>query len=1489
MEEAVCIICNEKTDNLCNIKSRGLERLVESSKKRNDNKYKKFEKATSAFIHKNCQSSYNNETMINSARASKQRKSVESRAISKSALTFDFENNCFFCGGSCSRCNKEQVRVVTNEKTRTNVIEIIENRKSSDNLSKSILARLKSVSDLVGLKAQYHSACCANFYTERATTNIGRPASENTKNFIEFVINYIEKNKSECQFSLNEIKEGFTGDIPDLITVKSKLQEHSNSIVCFIFKKDMLILNSCQASKQICKEWYEERFKDPEDERNRIVQKAANIVLEDIRSQYYDNTQYVIPNFNEDNIFDKVPDTLKIFLDTVIKTHKEKSKKNIIKLDKQIATISHCVISAVRPRSFLSPILIGLAAMIHKKYAAKELIEALSNLSMCSSYKETLRFEASIIKDPASKTWTEDSYLQFIYDNADHNSCTIDGKNTFHAMGGIMVATPSASVTSVKTIPRLNIIPSAEEIGKTGFIKLLNFEKKNSDGLKAVIVENIYENDIDDPYETSSQDFMWLYSKNSDKKSKGWNGFMEIYYDHSSFSTSKVIPIPFINNPPSNYNTIFTTLVESARRCQAQKQNFCFVTFDQPLYYKAREIIACVDPNNDPENLSSVIVRLGGFHLLMSFLGGIGTIYAGSGLKEAFCELYAELSSEKALTGHAYARAIRGHTLIHLALSEIIFSTLELSDTEKGKLDALLLNLGTDDFKKKLKEEEFEVMKKKFIDCINDLKKKGPTAALWIQYWEMVSLVKDFIRSERSADWNLHLACIKKMLPYFHASGHNLYAKSAHLYWQDMKKINEKISDAYELAQLTSDGYFTIRRTHKFWSGVWSDMTIEQVLMRSMKSQGGLTHGRGLSDSVLAKFVLTTLTLLDVSNNMEEFCNVTFTTAEQHVDSREYRITRDVADLEKLNIFFKNYDPFPETEKLKSIFSGIIGTDAVNCHQAYEEGKKSLISMIGKQFGLLKFQRKSKVLSLKTVQSSIKVNGEIIAIDPLLLFQRISLNINCKDDMKKYLEFELAPFPLALFTENGLRKNVKSQLYDEFNSIDTLPTSNIVHVVDGGFLLHKVVWNKNDTVEQIVNKYLQYVKNHYAADSHIIFDGYPHADTTSTSITSYTTSTKETERLRRKNQTNIPTFEYQNHTKIPFLQDKFLSNDKNKNKLIGTLSEIFQKEGFICKQAQEDADSLIIHTSIEVSVSTGKTVIVVGQDIDLLVLLTQLNSDDLDIYFHKPGSGNVKDYFYTSNSFKHVAYKDKIAFIHSFTGCDTTSAFAGKGKKMTVKSLLANKNLSTLAEVFYQKNAEKKTIAEHGLKLIGSIYKSKKNIDLNELRFENYRAATGKSSFKLEKLPPTKDAAIQHCYRAYFQLQSWLGNELLVTDWGWKPYMDRIMPTFTEKDLIPESLLKTIHCSCEKGCDDRRCSCRKHGLKCTNLCTNCHSSESCSNVDEQFIEGINSEEIEEEELRSIESRCESEEFDDEEDELSSKTQVYYETDEDIPAKKQKLS
>lgn len=110
----------------------------------------------------------------------------------------------------------------------------------------------------------------------------------------------------------------------------------------------------------------------------------------------------------------------------------------------------------------------------------------------------------------------------------------------------------------------------------------------------------------------------------------GWHGFMNKYHDlNADFSMTKIIPLPFVHASPSDYMTILTVLVEARRRADANGQKHCFGTFDQPLCLKAWEILASIDPNNDPHNLSSVIVRLGGFHLLMSYLGAVGMIMQG--------------------------------------------------------------------------------------------------------------------------------------------------------------------------------------------------------------------------------------------------------------------------------------------------------------------------------------------------------------------------------------------------------------------------------------------------------------------------------------------------------------------------------------------------------------------------------------------------------------------------------------------------------------------------------------------------------------------------------------------------------------------------------------------------------------------------------------------------------------------------------------------
>ena len=70
----------------------------------------------------------------------------------------------------------------------------------------------------------------------------------------------------------------------------------------------------------------------------------------------------------------------------------------------------------------------------------------------------------------------------------------------------------------------------------------------------------------------------------------------------------------------------------------------------------------------------NIVIRLGVFHLLMSFLGGFGTIIGGSELVETMETIYTQNSVVHMLDGKAYARAPRCHFLIESSLQQIILN-----------------------------------------------------------------------------------------------------------------------------------------------------------------------------------------------------------------------------------------------------------------------------------------------------------------------------------------------------------------------------------------------------------------------------------------------------------------------------------------------------------------------------------------------------------------------------------------------------------------------------------------------------------------------------------------------------------------------------------------------------------------------------------------------------------------------------------------------
>ena len=70
----------------------------------------------------------------------------------------------------------------------------------------------------------------------------------------------------------------------------------------------------------------------------------------------------------------------------------------------------------------------------------------------------------------------------------------------------------------------------------------------------------------------------------------------------------------------------------------------------------------------------NIVCRLRGFHTLMSFMGGIGTVMKGSGLEELLETLYGENAVQHMMSGKAVSRALRGHFLVEAALTNKLVS-----------------------------------------------------------------------------------------------------------------------------------------------------------------------------------------------------------------------------------------------------------------------------------------------------------------------------------------------------------------------------------------------------------------------------------------------------------------------------------------------------------------------------------------------------------------------------------------------------------------------------------------------------------------------------------------------------------------------------------------------------------------------------------------------------------------------------------------------
>ena len=289
----------------------------------------------------------------------------------------------------------------------------------------------------------------------------------------------------------------------------------------------------------------------------------------------------------------------------------------------------------------------------------------------------------------------------------------------------------------------------------------------------------------------------------------------------------------------------------------------------------------------------------------------------------------------------------------------------------------------------------------------------------------------------------------------------------------------------------------------------------------------------------------------------------------------------------------------------------------------------------------------------------------------------------------------------------------------------------------------------------------------------------------------------------------------------------------NRTMYVTTEDQCWRLDAAACEPVPElqcnhdEADTrMVLHAR-----HAGGTCVIHSHDTDVLVLLLA-HSSSLTKCYMKKGRGaksRIIDLSLVVNSLEMQldpgidknCFLEALIGVHAITGCDTISAFSGKGKWKAVQLLQRSqeKYVRAMASI-----GEEWEVSEDAFQdteaLVCQIY-GKKCQSVDVLRYEIHCAKGGK--VEPEALPPCESSLRLHVTRANYQAAIWKRAIVLLPvipspcGRGWE--VDNISNVvkfvWLGSKPAPKEVLELLSYKCKRACTVDNCCCLKAGLKCT--------------------------------------------------------------------------
>ncbi|CAH3141995.1 unnamed protein product, partial [Porites evermanni] len=1396
-----CIICqNDRKEKLRTAKESSIKTLLAALERRRDETYRRLvtekeylqDKDNTIYWHSTCYSAYTSEQNLQYAEVQQvdavevsEVSEVSDRSLRSKSLPFD-SSKCLICGNRSYKKCKEM-----NNASSFDSRDAI--KKAAEAIDdKRILHILSGVNDdLVAAEAKYHKSCFSS-YTSKS--NIKHRAFKEEKDESLFSVAFKEMASTIQSF----LDNGRAYDMSSLLTMyqhilkskgidadsytkhklKLRMQSHFGDDIVFhqqFDKKKPELVYSSKISLQdvinsAALELHTSNKQVISDEANarNCIFEAAKIIKHEIKECKGISTRPLdVSDLNEDTVRRLVPNDLYWLLRWIIGPTLDIEDTSTID-DKKVLSIAQDIIHCSSNARVKTPKHVSLAMSTHHLTGSKQIIILLNRMGHCISYDEMKSVDASLATEVLAQSEQYDtvlpsnispgSFIQMGSDNDDFNEETIDGKNTTHVTTMVVYQRkpfgpePKPTVKGDHSQRRRSLQQDLANVYEIQDFSVVG-RRPTTSSLVGKINMEWYDGSTNEFHKASSMDKVW--------------------------SLVRMNPRTGSNQPPT----------PDERQIVPSWSGFHSVLFPHV------------------ERATTIVIRMGGFHIAINFLSVIGKIYAESGLEDLLVEsgVYAAGSTSALLAGKQYNRGVRAHKLVVEAFFRLSWKAFEKWLQNYARwIPVYLADM------KELPRKHPEVHKE-FTEGNHAISRSDnqPFAKVWTD----MALEQSINADSKSKGGVVGITHNQSALQRWFLTAH------------ERASVTTALKEMYAIRD--SDRMGTHKESQP--KRVQRDEEDVKKLIACFSSNLMTNPFECDADNQLLNIATGVVLPPESAQRLLESTEIGKKNMEAFIQDRLN--TNKVSFWEPLKqLKIKTFASTKKKITLKSTNEKVISIDADR-----NLFGRLLIVANSREVNLrdvLAYELSPVPLSLAHCDGSLRKTTKSVLMSVLEEKVRVSARLPVEPQDTKSIH--LIDGMAVVQTMKSGNASTFGELANKFYAIATEP----------------LLQNGCDRVDIVFDQYRDMsIKSHERSRR---------GSSSALEVKINSPSTPVPKQWAKyisnpRNKTNLCTFLTQalselGKKKLP--QGKCLvigggcsdgesSLHIRRDHPTVTLSDL--------QANHEEADTRLLFHAKHASQPDSR-IIIHSPDTDVLVLgisfYDELGCKELWL---RTGSKDRLRYIPLHEISTKVGPKicKALPAFHALTGSDATSAFAGVGKKRAYNILedseVHQESLSQLGQITLTEDEIKQCV-----KFVFSLYPTTKKTpsSLDELRYLLFCQKRQKS----EALPPTSDSFIQHLKRANYQVLVWrkslVGNQDLPEPQcsGWKEEDGVLCPILMTSNPAPESIIELTTCNCKKSLCRSTCSCANNGLCCTEACFCMAEPGSCLNPHSNTYQDSDSEE-----------------------------------------------